>query len=84
MESLSDRLKEYQTNCRENRWGGIDNDCRLTDSQLVEIKDLIQYAIWYRNGVLSKKLKIELFEKLDSSEHEMSSEQLIDLLCALD
>ena len=83
METIELRIREHETNCREDYRGMVDSRCKLTGIEIAEIADLSQLARWYTNNVLGENLKVEFFQKLDAVKTQLSREEIIALLASV-
>lgn len=80
METIEDRIIEYETNCKEGYRGELSSKCKLTREEMIELIDLAQSAVWYRNGLLSNELKAIFLSKISSVKTKLPTSELIERL----
>lgn len=84
MDKIEDKIKEFRTNCKEDRWGGVSKDCKLTMEEMHYLEELISFAVMDRNGVLKGDLKKQFENMLNSLNTDLTRDQLMSAIFTID
>lgn len=77
---IEDRIVEYRNNCDVDFRDRLNPSCRLLGEEILEIEQLSQESIWFKEGIMSKDLIDSFLVKLRALKTKKSIDELLELL----